>query len=53
MFPDSTVQEEYSGGYGSVWKHAIGEVFDPTADNWGIDIQVPLDITDPYTVDSV
>lgn len=53
LFPDSTVQVEFSSGYGAVWKHAIGQVFDPVADNWGIAGQVPIDVSDPYTVDSV
>ncbi len=53
LFPDSTVQIEFSSGFGSVWKHAIGEVFDPVAGNWGIAGQIPIDIADPYTVDSV
>ncbi|MBL4625013.1 MAG: SprB repeat-containing protein [Flavobacteriales bacterium] len=31
MFPDSTVVVEFSGGYGPVWKHSMGQVFDPSS----------------------
>ncbi|GAB5418552.1 MAG: hypothetical protein Crog4KO_03090 [Crocinitomicaceae bacterium] len=53
LFPDSSVQVEFSSGYGHVWKHSMGQVFDPADDNWAIGGIVPIDITDPYTVDSI
>jgi hypothetical protein len=53
LFPDSTVQVEFTGGMGSVWKHAMGQVFDPAGDIWANGGIVPIDLTDPYTVDSV
>ncbi|NRA11752.1 MAG: T9SS type A sorting domain-containing protein [Crocinitomicaceae bacterium] len=53
LFPDSTVQVEFSSGYGAVWKHGMGQTFDPTSDNWGIGGIIPIDIADPYTVDSI
>ena len=53
LFPDSSVQVEYSNGFGHVWKHSMGQVFDPADDNWATGSIVPIDLTDPYTVDSV
>lgn len=53
LFPDSSVQVEFSNGFGHVWKHSMGQVFDPADDNWAIGGIVPIDITDPYTVDSI
>ena len=31
IFPDSTVVVEYSNGYNNVWKHSLGQVFDPSS----------------------
>lgn len=53
LFPDSSVQVEFSNGFGHVWKHSMGQVFDPADDNWAIGGIVPIDLTDPYTVDTV
>lgn len=53
LFPDSSVQVEYSSGYSSVWKHSMGQVFDPAADSWAIGGTIPIDNSDPYTVDSI
>lgn len=53
LFPDSSVQVEFSNGFGYVWKHSMGQVFDPADDNWAIGGIVPIDATDPYTVDSI
>lgn len=53
LFIDSTVQVEYSSGMGSVWKHAMGQVFDPAGNIWANGGIVPIDLTDPYTVDSI
>lgn len=55
VFPDSTVMVEYSDGWGSVWKHSMGEVLDPVAPYWALtaDPEVPLSQWTVYTVDSV
>lgn len=53
LFPDSSVQVEFSNGFGHVWKHSLGQVFDPADDNWSIGGILPIDVTDPYTVDSI
>ncbi|XOV68168.1 MAG: T9SS type A sorting domain-containing protein [Fluviicola sp.] len=53
LFPDSSVQVEFNSGFGHVWKHSMGQVFDPADDNWAIGGIVPIDVTDPYTVDSI
>lgn len=53
LFPDSSVQVEFNSGYGHVWKHSMGQVFDPVDDSWTIGGLVPADATDPYTVDSI
>lgn len=53
LFPDSSVQVEFSSGYGHVWKHSMGQVFDPADDNWANGGIVPIDLTDAYTVDSI
>ncbi|MCR9173264.1 MAG: T9SS type A sorting domain-containing protein [bacterium] len=53
LFPDSSVQVEFSNGFGHVWKHSMGQVFDPADDNWAIGGVVPIDLTDSYTVDSI
>jgi hypothetical protein len=53
LFPDSTVQVEFSSGYGYVWKHSLGHVFDPTSymfDNTG---QVTVFPSASYTLDSI
>ena len=31
LFPDSTVQSEFSNGMGYVWLHSLGQVLDPTS----------------------
>ena len=31
IFPDSTVVVEFSNGYSNVWKHSLGQVFDPSS----------------------
>lgn len=53
LFPDSSVQVEFSNGFGHVWKHSMGQVFDPADDNWANGGIVPIDLTDSYTVDSI
>jgi len=53
LFPDSSVQVEFNNGLGHVWKHSMGQVFDPADDNWAIGGTIPIDVTDPYTVDSI
>ncbi len=53
LFPDSSVQVEFSNGFGHVWKHSMGQVFDPADDNWAIGGIIPIDVTDAYTVDSI
>lgn len=53
LFPDSSVLLSYTNGYGSVWKHSLGQVFDPTGDSWAIGSIYPTEQTDAYTVDSV
>ncbi|UTW63393.1 T9SS type A sorting domain-containing protein [bacterium SCSIO 12741] len=52
LYPDSTVQVEFSSGYGAVWKHSFGEVFDPKSIYFKLDL-VNLNDTSRYTVDSV
>jgi hypothetical protein len=51
LFPDSTVQVEFSTGMGSVWKHSLGQVLDPTSTLFFNN--TPLLATDDYSLDSV
>jgi len=53
MFPDSTVQVEFTDGMGNVWKHSIGEVLDPSSTYFDATGQVSVENTVPYTLDSV
>lgn len=53
MFPDSTVKAAFNTGMGYVWKHSIGEVFDPTSNLFGYNGQVSAPGTAPYTLDSI
>jgi hypothetical protein len=53
MFPDSTVRVEFTSGMGYVWKHSIGEVFDPTSGQFDFNGQVSAPYTAPYTLDSI
>ncbi len=52
LFPDSTVQVEYTSGMGYVWKHSLGQVFDPASVYFSTTNTV-LDSTVSYTLDSV
>lgn len=52
LFPDSTVLVEFTTGMGSVWKHSLGQVLDPTAPNFSFtNTQLPEYV--PYTLDSI
>ena len=53
LFPDSTVLVEFTTGYGPVWKHSIGQAFDPTSLNYTIGGQTHCPSTVPYTLDSI
>lgn len=54
LFPDSTVQVEFSNGMGYVWKHSMGQVLDPVAGYWLLNAPVlGAQSTDPYKVDSI
>ena len=53
VFPDSTVQVEYSSGLGAVWMHGLGQVFDPTAIYYDGGTTTQLDESDGYMVDSI
>lgn len=52
LFPDSTVQVEFSSGLGYVWKHSLGQVLDPTSAYFASSNTL-LDSTVSYTLDSV
>ncbi len=52
LFPDSTVQVEYSDGMGYVWTHSWGQVFDPTSEYFLFDSD-PISKTANYTLDSI
>ncbi len=52
VFPDSTVQVEYSSGLGSVWMHGLGQVFDPTSFVWSVDLDQVGEF-DAYVLDSI
>lgn len=49
-WPDSTVQAEFNTGLGFVWKHSVGQVFDPFSAFF--DVNHPV-IDGPYGIDSV
>ena len=51
LFPDSTVQVEFTGGMGKVWKHSMGQTFDPTSTMFTAN--TVLNDFDSYTVDSL
>lgn len=53
LFPDSTVQVEFSTGYGYVWKHSFGHCFDPTSFMFDSNGEVTVGPGMPYTVDSI
>ena len=52
LFPDSTVQVEYSSGMGYVWKHSLGRALDPTS-AYFVSTNTILDSTVSYTLDSI
>ncbi len=52
IFPDSTVLGQFSTNYQYIKSHSIGQVFDPTCRNYGLDNK-PLPKSVDYTVDSV
>ena len=51
-FPDSTVQVEFGDGFGAVWKHSFGQVFDPYSTIMQLN-HPPLDTIQDYTLDAV
>lgn len=53
LFPDSTVQVNFSSGMGPVWKHSLGQVFDPMAPMWNTGGLVAIDSATPYSIDSI
>lgn len=56
LFPDSSVQVEFSSGYGHVWKHSMGQVFDGRTELWSFSGSTPFIDTlgaSNYTVDSI
>ncbi len=52
LFPDSTVQAEFDGGPGYVWKHSFGQILDPTSSIFAINSQA-IDTNVAYTLDSI
>src|SRR5210317_57868 len=53
LFPDSTVQVEFSSGMGYVWQHSIGQVLDPTSIFFEINNLESFNEHNRYTLDSV
>ncbi|HLP10372.1 MAG TPA: T9SS type A sorting domain-containing protein [Flavobacteriales bacterium] len=53
LFPDSTVQVEFSSGMGYVWKHSLGHILDPTSTMFDAGGQQSVGTINPYTVDSI
>jgi len=53
IFPDSTVQVDYSSGLGNVWMHGIGQVMDPTSEFFNSGLIYTIDAQTAYRVDSV
>lgn len=53
LFPDSTVKVEFSDGMGYVWKHSMGEVFDPSSYLFDLNGQFTVETHIPYTLDSI
>jgi len=53
IFPDSTVNVDYSSGLGSVWMHSLGQVMDPYSDIFDNSIAGAVDPSIGYTVDSI
>jgi hypothetical protein len=53
IFPDSTVNVDYSSGLGSVWMHSLGQVMDPYSDVFDNSIAGAVDPSIGYTVDSI
>ncbi|NNE56198.1 MAG: T9SS type A sorting domain-containing protein [Flavobacteriales bacterium] len=53
IFPDSTVQVDYSSGMGYVWMHGLGQVLDPTSDWFDDGISTTFQENEPYYVDSM
>ena len=51
LFPDSTVQVEFTGGFGSVWKHSYGQMCDPSSPNFINNTLIDANAT--YTLDSI
>ncbi len=53
LFPDSTVLVEFSGGVtGPVWKHSLGQVFDPTSGYFALD-DPAIPAYAEYSLDSI
>lgn len=52
LFPDSTVQVEFSNGYGYVWIHSLAQVLDPTS-NYFITLGGGISKDATYTLDSI
>ena len=53
IFPDSTVQVEFSDGMGYVWMHGFGQVCDPTSGWFDDGYTVTIEENEPYMVDSI
>lgn len=52
IFPDSTVQVEYSSGLGNVWMHSLGQVFDPRSVYYDYG-SVSIIEDQPYMIESI
>jgi hypothetical protein len=53
LYPDSTVQTNFSSGIGYIWKHSIGQVVDPYADVFSDYSYLEIGQWTTYTIDSV
>jgi len=53
LFPDSTVQVEFSSGMGYTWQHSIGQVLDPTSVYHEFNGNIEFNSDNHYTLDSV
>ncbi len=53
IFPDSTVQVEYSDGMGATWMYGIGQILDPTSEWFDDGFVEPISEDEPYMVDSI
>lgn len=53
LYPDSTVQTNFSSGLGYVWKHSIGQVIDPYAKIYSDYSYLKIGQWTTYTIDSI